>query len=162
VRSIKFVFTFALAVVSLLFLTGSSIVPQFIRIGVCDVAFGDTSSSSVLTDGQLGPQVGMCFVPHAATVLEVDVRADGGTPNIILGGEIGGTVSNLVSSALATAASGARACSNVGGTLGLDGLTTCSATLQNTALAQGTYIQAVSGAAGGVAKWMTAHVIYTY
>lgn len=128
--------------------------------GKCDFAFGDTSSASVLVNGQLGPQVGVCFVPAASTVVEVDVRADAGTPNIIVGGELAGTVSNFTSSALATAAAGARACSNTGGTTGIDGSTTCSGTLQNTSIAAGTYLQAVSGTAGGTAKWMTAHVIY--
>jgi hypothetical protein len=125
------------------------------------MAFGDTSSSSALTNAQLGPQVGMCFIPAAATVVEIDVRADGGTPNIIVAGELAGTVSNLVSGALATAASGARACSKTSAVTGLDGSTTCSATLQNTSLAAGTYLQAVSGTAGGTAKWMTAHIVYT-
>ena len=127
---------------------------------VCDLAFGDTSASSALTDAQLGPQKGVCFVPAASTVVEIDVRADAGTPNIIIGGESGGTVSNLVSAALATAASGGRACAKTTAVAGIDG-TTCSATLQNTPLAAGAYIQPVSGTAGGTAKWMTVHVVYT-
>jgi len=126
---------------------------------VCDIGFGDTSGSA-LTNAQLGPQVGGCFIPAASTVVEVDVRADAGTPNFLVGGELSGTVSNLMSSALSTAASGARACSKVTAIAGIDG-TTCSATLQNTSLAAGSYIQAVSGTAGGVAKWGTVHVVYT-
>jgi hypothetical protein len=128
----------------------------------CDMAFGDTSASSVLTNAQLGPQVGICFIPAAATVVEIDVRADGGTPQIVIGQELAGTVLNLTSAALATAASGARACSKTTAVTGLDGSTTCSATLQNTALAPGAYLQAVSGTAGGTAKWMTVHVIYNF
>jgi hypothetical protein len=90
----------------------------------------------------------------------MDVSADAGTPNIIIGKNHGGTISNIVSAALATAASGAIACSNSGGTLGLDGATTCGATLQNTTLARGDYLQEVSGTAGGTAKAMSVHVIY--
>lgn len=127
---------------------------------VCDIVIGDTTGSA-LTNGQLGPQKRLCYIPYAATVVEITVAADGGTPNIILGRNVAGSVSNLTSSALATAASGGIACSNTGGTTGIDGATTCSSTLQNTALAAGSYIEAVSGTAGGTAKLMTAHVVYT-
>jgi hypothetical protein len=126
----------------------------------CDVGVGDTSGA-VITNGQLGPQVAICFMPAAATIVELDVRADAGTPNIIVGLRHSNAVSNIVSAALATAAAGGRACSNSGGTLGLDGLTICSATLQNTSIAAGDYLELVSGTAGGTAKWMTMHVTYT-
>ena len=126
----------------------------------CDIVIGDTSGSAI-TDAQLGPQKRLCYVPAASTVVEVDVSADAGTPNIIVGVNAAGSVSNLLSSALATAASGGIACSKTSAVTGLDGATTCSATLQNTSIAAGAYIQAVSGTAGGTAKLMTAHVIYT-
>lgn len=127
---------------------------------VCDIDFGD-ASGSVITNGQLGPQKRMCFIPYSATVVEVDVSADGGTPNIIVGRNRAGATSNLLSSALATAGSGGIACSNTGGTTGLDGATTCSATLQNTSTNIGDYFEAVSGTAGGTAKLMTVHIVYT-
>lgn len=127
---------------------------------VCDMVFGDESASA-LTNAQLGPQKRMCYIPAAATVVEVDVSADAGTPNIIVAVNHAGTDSNIVSAALATAASGGIACSNTGGTTGIDGATTCSATLQNTSMAAGDYLEAVSGTAGGTAKLMTVHVIYT-
>lgn len=126
----------------------------------CDIVIGD-SSGSVLINGQLGPQKRMCFIPAAATIVEVDVSADGGTPSIILARNRAGSVVNLVSSALATGSSGAIACSNTGGTTGIDGATTCSATLQNTSFNAGDYIEAVSGTAGGTAKLFTAHVTWT-
>lgn len=127
---------------------------------VCDIAVGDTSGA-VITDAQLGPQKRICYVPAAATVVEMDVAADGGTPNVIVGVNHAGSVSNIVSSALATASSGGIACSKTTGTTGIDGATTCSATLQNTTVAAGDYLELVSGTAGGVAKLMTIHVIYT-
>lgn len=125
----------------------------------CDIPIGDTNGSAIV-NGQLGPQIALCFIPTAATILEIDVKADAGTPNIIVAREIGGTVTNLLSGALATAASGGRACANVGGTLGIDNATTCSATLQNTTVAAGSYLQLVSGMAGGTAKLFTIHVTY--
>jgi hypothetical protein len=127
---------------------------------VCDIAVGDTSGSA-LVNGQLGPQKRICYIPAASTIVEVDVAADGGTPNVIIAKNVAGTVTNILSSALATAATGGIACSNTGGTTGIDGATTCSATLQNTAIAAGSYLELVSGTAGGTAKFMTMHVIYT-
>jgi hypothetical protein len=127
---------------------------------VCDIAVGDTSASAI-TNAQLGPQKRICYVPAASTIVEMDVAADGGTPNVIVGNDAAGTVTNIVSTALATAASGGIACSNTGGTTGIDGVTTCSSTLQNTSLGAGSYLELVSGTAGGTAKLMTIHVIYT-
>jgi hypothetical protein len=127
---------------------------------VCNIAIGDTSGVA-LTNAQLGPQSRICYIPAAATIVEIDVAADASTPNLIIGRNHAGTVVNLVSSALATAASGGIACSNTGGTTGIDGVTTCSATLQNTSLSAGDYVELVSGTAGGTAKLMTAHIIYT-
>ena len=128
---------------------------------VCDIAVGDTSGASAISNAQLGPQKRVCYIPAGATVVEVDVAADNGTPNVIVGRNRAGATSNLLSSALATAAAGGIACSNTGGTLGIDGATTCSATLQNTGTNAGDYFELVSGTAGGTAKFMTIHVVYT-
>lgn len=127
---------------------------------VCDIPVGNQSGSAI-TKAQLGPQTRLCFIPAAATIVEMAVAADGGTPNVVVGLNHAGTVSNIVSSALATAASGGIACSNTGGTTGIDGATKCSATLQNTSVAAGDYLELVSGTAGGTAKLMTIHVTYT-
>ena len=142
------------------------------RLGLktCDIAVGD-ASGSVVTDAQLGPQKRVCQVPQAGTVLQVTVSADAGTPSILVGRSRCTTFTtgvctaetrvNLTSSALAAAASGFDGCSNVGGTAGIDGGTTCSSTLQNTSLSVGDYIELVSGTAGGTAKLVTIHVLYS-
>lgn len=126
----------------------------------CDVPIGDTSGSAITT-AQMGPQSRICFMPAAATIVEMDVNADAGTPNIIVGRNRAGTIVNIVSGALATAASGGIACSNTGGTTGLNGATTCSSTLQNTGLNAGDYLELVSGTPGGTAKFFVVHVTYT-
>lgn len=126
----------------------------------CDIPINDTSGSAI-TSGQMGPQSRVCFIPAASTIVEMDVNADAGTPNIIVGRNHAGTITNIVSGALATAASGGIACSNTGGTTGINGATTCSSTLQNTSLAAGDYLELVSGTPGGTAKFFVAHVIYT-
>jgi len=127
---------------------------------VCDIPINDTSGSAI-TSGQMGPQSRVCFIPAAATIVEMDVNADAGTPNVIVGRNHAGTIVNIVSSALATAASGGIACSNTGGTTGLNGVTTCSSTLQNTSLSAGDYLELVSGTPGGTAKFFVVHVVYT-
>lgn len=126
----------------------------------CDIAVGDTTGTA-LANGQLGPQSRVCYIPAASTIVEMDVNADAGTPNVIVGRNRAGSISNIVSGALATAASGGIACSNTGGTTGLNGATTCSNTLQNTGLNAGDYLELVSGTAGGTAKFFAAHIIYT-
>jgi len=127
---------------------------------VCDIPINDTSGSAI-TSGQMGPQSRICYIPAAATIVEMDVNADAGTPNVIVGRNHAGTIVNIVSSALATAASGGIACSNTGGTTGINGATTCSSTLQNTSLSAGDYLELVSGTPGGTAKFFVVHVIYT-
>ena len=52
-------------------------------------------------------------------------------------------------------------CSNATGGTGMDGGTVCSATLANSALNSGDWIELVSGTGGGTAKLVTVHVIYT-
>ena len=135
---------------------------------VCSMTFG-ADNGTALVDADLGPQREICQVPYGATIYEIDVTANAGTPNIIPGLRhctanpcaSNFTVSNLVSSALATAASGGPGCSKTGATAGLDTFTTCAATLQNTAVAVGDYIEAVSGTAGGTASRVSVDVHFT-
>jgi hypothetical protein len=137
---------------------------------VCDIIVGDASSSSVVTSAQLGPQKHACKLPASATALEIDIESDAGSPNVIVGRRrcttwTTGTCSaeavvNLLSSALASS-SGYMGCSNTTGVTGIDGSTTCSATLQNTGLNPGDWLELVSGTAGGTAKVVTVHVVYS-
>jgi hypothetical protein len=127
---------------------------------VCSIIVG-AENGSALADADIAPQGRQCYVPFAATVVELMVAADAGTPSVVVRRNRAGTGANFISSALATAASGGLACSNTGGTTGLDGATSCSATLQNTGLTAGDWIELVSGTAGGVAKRMSIAVTYT-
>ena len=125
----------------------------------CSMFFGDTSNSTAMSNAQLGPQKRICFVGVNATVIQVTVSADAGTPNIIVAKNHAGSVSNLVSSALSTAANGGVACSNANGGSGLDGSTTCSNTIQNTSIVAGDFFETVSGSAS-TAKAMQVHITY--
>jgi len=135
---------------------------------VCTIVIG-ADNGAVLVDGDLGPQRKQCMAPVAGTVVAVTVASDAGTPDVIVGRRhcttascttgANETVSNLVSSALA--AGPGTACSKVGATAGYDTFTTCSATLQNTALAAGDFVELVSGTAGGVAKRVSVVVTWS-
>jgi len=127
---------------------------------VCMIVVG-VDNGSALGNADLGPQGRRCFIAEPATVVEVTVAADAGTPNVIPAKNHAGVTSNFVSSALATGSAGAIACSNTGGTTGIDGATTCSGTLQNTSLAAGDWVDLISGTAGGTAKRMSISVTYT-
>ena len=136
----------------------------------CTMVVG-ADNGSALVDTDLGPQRTQCKMAHASTAVEIDVSADAGTPNVIVGRRrcttftagvcSAWTVVNLTSAALAAPTGGFEACSKTTAVTGLDGGTTCSGTLQNTALSVGDWIELVSGTAGGTAKRMSISVITT-
>lgn len=128
---------------------------------VCAIIIGADNGLIALVDTDIAPQGRQCFIPFASTVVEIDVAADAGTPNVVVRKNSAGSGTNLLSSALATAGSGGIACSKTTGTTGIDGVTTCSATLQNTSLAAGDYIETITATAGGVAKRMSIFITYT-
>lgn len=129
------------------------------RRRTCMIVIG-SDNGSILSDADLGPQLHLCDIPTAATVEEIAVRADGGTPSVIVHRRTGSTNTALVSSALATAASGAVACSRPTAVAGFAGAT-CAATLQNTTITGGDFtIGLTSGTAGGTAKRMSITVYY--
>jgi hypothetical protein len=75
------------------------------RHRVCDMGVGN-QSGPLLEDAQLGFQTHLCFIPAAATLVEIDVSADHGEPSIVVGRDRAGTTIDVLSSALATARSG--------------------------------------------------------
>jgi hypothetical protein len=128
---------------------------------VCNITVG-SESGAALANADLGPQSRQCFIPAAATIVEITVAADAGTPSVLIARNHAGTQSNLTASALATAASGGVACANASGSgPGIDGATTCSAALTTTSLAAGDWLDLVSGTAGGTARRMSIAVTYT-
>jgi hypothetical protein len=128
----------------------------------CGLVIGNDDATSALVNTNLGPQGRQCFVPTNATVVEIDVNSNGGTPTVLVGrNRTGVGVVNLTSAVLSTAVAGAPACSNAAGGTGIDGTTTCSATLQNITLNAGDWIELESGGvAGGTAKRMSVTVVY--
>jgi hypothetical protein len=140
--------------------TVTRMVPATSLRRTCTILVGADDALLPLSNSDLS-QARWCYLPYASTIAEIMVSADAGTPNVIVGRNHAGTVANLTSSALATASAGGLACSNVGGTTGFDGTTTCSATLQNTSISSGDWLDLVSGTAGGTAKRMSIAVTFT-
>ena len=133
--------------------------------GGCSIVFG-SNNGSALVDADLGPQGSLCQVPDNATLIEVGVSADGGTPSILpqrlrLNGA---STVDLLKAALATGSSGAFACSRATSSTSINGTTACTNTLQNTALSKGDWIQTKinSTGAGGVAKRVSLVLVWTW
>jgi hypothetical protein len=135
--------------------------PGFTNLRTCSIVVGADNASVALVTGDLGPQGGQCLIPVAATVIEITVKADAGTPNVIVQKEHGATPTALLSTALATASAGGVACSRPTAVACLDGVTTASATLQNTSLSAGDWIGLASGTPGGTAKRMSISLTYS-
>jgi len=126
----------------------------------CEIIIGADNAPVPLVDGDVAPQGRQCFTSADSTIVEVDVAANAGTPSVVVDQITpAGAKTNLLSSALSTAASGGVACSNVGGTLGIDGVTTCSATLQNTSILAGRYVETTTATAGGTAKRVSVTIV---
>lgn len=109
-----------------------------------------------------------CQVPADATVVEIVVDADGGTPSVMIERfrPSTATAADLLSGSLATGASGAIACAftSTSATCPITNITSSGTiTLANTALTKGDMITVKpSGTtAGGVATWHTVTVHYT-
>ena len=132
------------------------------RYRICQMIIGSDDGASALANADLGPQGRQCYVPYGATIVEVMVAADNGTPNVVPAKNHAGTRTDILSAVLTTAASGGLACANGSGTLGLDGATTCSGTLSTTALLAGDWLELDTGAtAGGTAKRMSISITYS-
>src|SRR4030095_13483367 len=76
--------------------------------GGCSFVFGDQGGTT-LTDSQIGPQGSLCQLPDNATLLEISITADAGTPSVIMQRyrPNGATTVDLTSSALTSGSAGA-------------------------------------------------------
>jgi hypothetical protein len=134
----------------------------------------DTQSATALTASQFS---GHCTIPAAATIVEVDVMGGTqtltgsataptftGTGSIQLGKytlSTSGSVTGLLSGALATAAGKACALTATGGTC-INGLTSsATVTVSTTALAAGDVLYVSAATADAAQSWYNVTVIYT-
>ncbi len=119
-----------------------------------------SDNGTAMVDADLGPQLHIYMMPRTATIQEIAVFADAGTPSVMVHRRTGSTNTALLTTALATAASGGLACAKTSAVAGIAG-TTCAATLQNQTVSAGHTIGLTSGTAGGTAKRMSILVFYT-
>jgi len=131
--------------------------------GGCSIVLGSDSSLTALTNTDLS-QGNVCQVPQQATVLEVSVNANSGTPNVTVSRfrPNGGTSIPIVSAPLQTGAAGALACSRASAGTSINGVTSCVGTLQNTGLNAGDFIYLLNGIAGGTATRLTIAVTWIW
>jgi hypothetical protein len=114
----------------------------------CMIQVGD-GTNTVVTGDYSPFKTGACYVPYAATIVEVNIQSDAGTPSVLLQRRRGAaTLADLLSGALAAAGT-THTCALAGlsGTC-IDGTTSSgSITLSNTSLNAGDVIEVKSGTA---------------
>src|SRR6185437_6597728 len=118
----------------------------------------DTQSATVLTNANLSRR---CIVPAAATVTEVDVWADAGTPSVQIEKNHAGTKTNLLSGALSAGTDASPVCASTNATCYAGQAKSGTVTVSTTALAAGDIVDIASGTAGGTATRCTVQVFYT-
>lgn len=125
----------------------------------CTIIIGADNGTALAT-ADIAPQGRQCFIPAAATVVEITVAADAGTPAVVVAKNHAGSLTDL-SASLATAAVGALACANAAGSgTGIDGVTTCSVQITATALAAGDWLETHTSASASTAKRMSIAITY--
>lgn len=140
----------------------SSVIPTTHRRRTCNIVVGADNATSPLVDADLAPQGHQCWIYAAATIVEMNVSADAGTPSISVARNRAGALASITAAPLQTAAAGGIACANAAGSgLGLDGVTTCAVALTTTALAAGDFLDLNGGVAGGTAKRVSLAVTFT-
>jgi hypothetical protein len=132
--------------------TSSSVVSSDMAVvntrRTCSIQVGDGTNTVV--SGDYSPfKAPSCKVPYAATIVEIDIQTDAGTPTILLERRRGAaTLADLLSGALA--ANGTTTMCALGSTSGtcIDGTTSSGTiTLSNTSLNAGDVIEVKSGTA---------------
>jgi len=126
----------------------------------CMIIVG-ADNGALLGTTDIAPQLAQCYIPEAATIVEVNVRADAGTPNVQLARRHGTTATSILSAVLPTAAAGAAACSLSAAGTCIDGTTAGGVTLSTTSLSAGDWIETSSSTSSSTAHRMSIAVVYT-
>lgn len=129
---------------------------------VCMLQVGNGTDNIVT--GDFSPfLVGRCYVPYAATIVEITAQGDAGTSSFLLERRRdSATVADLMSGALASAGT-TEVCvlAKTSGTC-INGTTSDgTVSLSNTALAAGDWIEVKSGTAAGSTKSLDIAVVFT-
>ena len=135
-------------------------------VHTCMIVIGADNAAAALVDADVAPQTRQCDISTVSTVTEVEVSADGGTPQVQVAKNHGGALTSLLSAELPTDAAGAPQCATVNATCyggqaaksgGVSVVTAGSANV----LSAGDYLQTRTATAGGTAKRMSIAIKYT-
>jgi hypothetical protein len=127
----------------------------------CMMTVGD--GANTVASGDYAPfKVNRCYIPYAATIVEVLLQSDAGTPSVQLQKRHGAsTVTDLLSGALAAAGTTKTCAMSATSQTCIDGTTSSgSITVSTTSLAAGDYIEVKSGTASTETN-MTIAVTFT-
>lgn len=127
----------------------------------CMIQVGDGTNTVVTAD--YSPFLtGACYIPYAATIVEVNIQSDAGTPSVQLERRRGAaTLADLLSGALAAAGTTHTCAMSSTSQTCIDGTTSSnSITLSNTSLSAGDVIEVKSGT-GSTEKSMRIAVTFT-
>jgi hypothetical protein len=127
----------------------------------CMIQVGDGTNTVVTAD--YSPFLtGACYIPYAATIVEVNIQSDAGTPSVQLERRRGAaTLADLLSGALAAAGTTHTCAMSSTSQTCIDGTTSSnSITLSNTSLNAGDVIEVKSGT-GSTEKSMRIAVTFT-
>jgi hypothetical protein len=131
------------------------------RRRVCMITIGD--GVNTIQDADFSPFLqGRCYVPYAATIVEITLQGDAGTPTVLLQRRRdASTLADLLSGALAGAGTTETCAMASTSQTCLNGTTSSGTiTLSNTALSAGDWIEVKSGT-GSTAKALDVAVVYT-
>jgi hypothetical protein len=131
------------------------------RRRVCMLTVGD--GVNTIQDADFSPfKQGRCYVPYAATVVEITLQGDAGTPSVtVQRRRDASTLADLLSGALAGAGTTETCAMASTSQTCINGTTSSgSITLSNTALNAGDWIEVKSGT-GSTAKSLNVAVVFT-
>lgn len=129
---------------------------------VCGLIVGD--GTNVMADADFAPfKNGRCYIPYAATIVEIVLQGDAGTPTVMVQRRRdAATLADLLSGNLAGAGTTETCAAVTISTACLNGTTSSGTiTLANRAIAAGDWIEIKSGVAGGVAKNIAVMIVMT-
>jgi hypothetical protein len=119
-----------------------------VGLRVCMLQVGDGTNTVV--SGDYAPfKTSSCYIPYAATILEIELQSDAGTPSVLLERRRGAaTLADLLSGALPAAGTTRTCARSTISTTCYDGTTSSgSITLSNTTLAAGDILEVKNGTA---------------
>lgn len=143
--------------------------PQWVTLGTnevnCQINYGDQSSGTPLTTGNIQPQFSQCLIPQTGTMVSVVMMVASGASTVQLGyrhNNATTTITGVLTPAVVAGVTYPVVCANVGGSSQtIEGVSVTCGVLTNTPLTGGDYIETIGGAADGTSEAMSIAVTFT-